>query len=97
LAIDEVEKVIREHLNSIKVTCVDYLETSLSYRKLSNQQTWARLLLDFVTLEPRHEIVYFRDESRNRTLTPMPFSSSSSTTWFVQKSDNADSQSSMKF
>ncbi|CAF0746878.1 unnamed protein product [Brachionus calyciflorus] len=38
LAIDEVEKVIRERLSSIKVTCVEYLETSLSYRKLSNQQ-----------------------------------------------------------
>ena len=38
LAIDEVEKVIRDRLSSIKVTCVEYLETSLSYRKLSNQQ-----------------------------------------------------------
>lgn len=38
LPIDEVEKVIRERLSSIKVTCVEYLETSLSYRKLSNQQ-----------------------------------------------------------
>ena len=38
LPIDEVEKVIRERLSSIKVTCVEYLETSLSYRKLSQQQ-----------------------------------------------------------
>lgn len=38
LPIDEVEKVIRERLSSIKVTCVEYLETSLAYRKLSNQQ-----------------------------------------------------------
>lgn len=38
LPIDEVEKVIRERLSSIKVTCVEYLETSLSYRKLSNQE-----------------------------------------------------------
>lgn len=38
LPIDEVEKVIRERLSTIKVTCVEYLETSLSYRKLSQQQ-----------------------------------------------------------
>lgn len=38
LPIDEVEKVIRERLSSIKVTCVEYLETSLGYRKLSQQQ-----------------------------------------------------------
>jgi hypothetical protein len=38
LPIDEVEKVIRERLSSIKVTCVEYLETSLSYRKLAQQQ-----------------------------------------------------------
>lgn len=30
--------MIRERLSSIKVTCVEYLETSLAYRKLSNQQ-----------------------------------------------------------
>ena len=34
LPIDEVEKVIRERLSSVKCTCVEYLETSLSYRKL---------------------------------------------------------------
>ena len=30
--------MIRERLSSIKVTCVEYLETSLSYRKLTQQQ-----------------------------------------------------------
>lgn len=38
LPIDELEKLIRDRLSSIKVTCVEYLETSLSYRRLSNQQ-----------------------------------------------------------
>jgi hypothetical protein len=38
LPIDEVEKVIRERLSSIKVTCVEYLETSLCFRKLTQQQ-----------------------------------------------------------
>lgn len=37
LPIDEVEKVIRERLSAIKVTCVEYLETALSFRKIAQK------------------------------------------------------------
>jgi hypothetical protein len=37
LPIDEVEKVIRERLSAIKVTCVELLETALSFRKITQK------------------------------------------------------------
>jgi hypothetical protein len=79
LAIDVVEKVISKRLSSIKVTCGEYQETSLSKRKLSNQQKLEQTVEEracYLTHESAQFATLYKKFPRSKSSSPIsPFAS----------------------